>query len=145
MLSIKITVFLMLPILSIFGGIRKLRSLKLELVIEATVYVIFWQFKGFWYKCIGVLRFSILQTYSIIFRVIIAKITMIEIFGDTNWKILIILNLLQNFLQPYIKWALLMAIQTSRLQNILNLFLIILNQNIEVGWKRISGNAKTTK
>ena len=38
-----------------------------------------------------------------------------------------------------------MAIQARRRKNALDLSLIMLNHNIEVGWKKISSNAKTTK
>lgn len=42
----KIRIVLMLPMPHIFGGIKKLRSLKSELVIKATVQVIFGESNG---------------------------------------------------------------------------------------------------
>ena len=103
MLSTKIIIFSMLSMLPIFGNIRKLRSSKSELVIKATVYVIFGQSKSLQYRYTRVLRFSIFQIYSSIFRVIVAKTAMIRIFRNTNQKISILLNFLQNFFQPHIK------------------------------------------
>ncbi len=68
----------------IFGGTRKLRSLKPELVIEVIVYVIFVQSKDFQYRRTGVLRFDVFWTYSSVFGLIVTEIAMIGTFGNTN-------------------------------------------------------------
>lgn len=66
-LSIKIIIFLILLISSIFNDIRKLTFSKPGLIIRVMVYMIFRQSKNLWYKHTEVLRFSIFQIYLSIF------------------------------------------------------------------------------
>lgn len=96
-------IFSMMSILLIFGYIKKLRSLKLELVIKVTIYIIFEQSKNFKYRYIKILKFSVCQIYLSVSGVIVVKIAMIKIFKNNNWKIPTLLNFLQISFQPVIK------------------------------------------